>query len=100
MSSHTRALPTDAKEIEISFTRCLTSPIKPRLTAALSAHDSLEFLTMAVLTFRDNDALDVNPPDGDQYLSKGGSNWLWAVMAIFALTFVSNPDPVSVHWQS
>ena len=40
---------------------------------------------MVLLALRDNDALKVNPPQGDQYLYEGGSNWLWAVSAIFAL---------------
>jgi len=43
---------------------------------------------MAYLALRDNDALRTNPPAGDQYLSDGGSNWLWAVFAIFALSFL------------
>jgi len=43
---------------------------------------------MAILP-RDNDALNVNPPAGDNYLTTNGSNWLWAVTAIYALTFVS-----------
>jgi len=46
---------------------------------------------MAVLALRDNDALRVNPPQGEEYLTEGGSNWLWAVFAIFALSFVSTP---------
>ncbi|KAH7303923.1 hypothetical protein B0I35DRAFT_383289 [Stachybotrys elegans] len=30
-----------------------------------------------------NDALRVNPQAGDEHLSEGGSDWLWAAMAIF-----------------
>jgi bacteriorhodopsin len=48
--------------------------------------------TMAALFLRDNDALRTNPPAGDEYLTDGGSNWLWAVFAIFALSFVRLPD--------
>jgi bacteriorhodopsin len=36
-----------------------------------------------------NDALNVNPPAGDEQLSVDGSNWLWAVTAVYALSFVS-----------
>lgn len=35
-----------------------------------------------------NDALNVNPPAGDTHLSRGGSDWLWAVMAIYTICFV------------
>lgn len=35
-----------------------------------------------------NDALEVNPQGGDSHLSEGGSDWLWAVMALFTLAFV------------
>lgn len=38
---------------------------------------------------RDNDALEVNPPAGDQYLSTNGSNWLWAVTAVFTVSFLA-----------
>lgn len=39
---------------------------------------------------RANDALAVNPPVGaDQVLSVHGSNWLWAVTAIYIVAFVS-----------
>lgn len=39
---------------------------------------------------RGNDALNVNPPIGVQgALSVHGSNFLWAVTAIYALSFVS-----------
>jgi bacteriorhodopsin len=37
---------------------------------------------------RTNDALDINPPAGDQYLSENGSNWLWAVTAVYSLSFL------------
>jgi len=43
---------------------------------------------MALLGLRDNDAILVNPPQGDQYLSRNGSNWLWAAFAVFALSFL------------
>ncbi|KAH7136358.1 hypothetical protein EDB81DRAFT_801986 [Dactylonectria macrodidyma] len=35
-----------------------------------------------------NDALEVNPQGGDSHLTEGGSNWLWAVMTLFALSFL------------
>jgi bacteriorhodopsin len=37
---------------------------------------------------RTNDALNINPPEGDQYLSENGSNWLWAVTAVYAISFI------------
>lgn len=44
---------------------------------------------MAVLLFeRSNHALDVNPPAGHQHLSVHGSDWLWAVTAVFLLATV------------
>lgn len=39
---------------------------------------------------RSNQALNINPPAGQQHLSVGGSDWLWAVTAVFALAFVSD----------
>ncbi len=43
---------------------------------------------MAVLP-RENDALNVNPNTGiDEYLSVNGSDWLWAVTAIYVVSFV------------
>lgn len=42
------------------------------------------------LFIRGNDALHVNPPFGpDESLSLAGSDWLWAVMAVHLLAFVS-----------
>ncbi|XMA13639.1 hypothetical protein WAI453_006430 [Rhynchosporium graminicola] len=38
---------------------------------------------------RDNDSLDVNRPNADRNLSVNGSNWLWAVTAVFGLTFLA-----------
>lgn len=43
---------------------------------------------MAFLTLRDNQALNVNPPVGDQYLTVNGSNWLWAVTAVYIVSFL------------
>lgn len=43
---------------------------------------------MAVLTVRANDALNINPPAGDQYYTVNGSNWSWTVTAVYAITFV------------
>jgi bacteriorhodopsin len=52
---------------------------------------------------RTNDALEVNPPAGDELLSTNGSNWLWAVTAIYAFSFVCRrcfllTDPVLTHF--
>ncbi len=39
---------------------------------------------------RGNDALNVNPSTGvDLVLSTNGSDWLWAVTAVYILSFVS-----------
>ncbi|KAI1107318.1 family A G protein-coupled receptor-like protein [Jackrogersella minutella] len=43
---------------------------------------------MAVLLHRANDALNINPPDGDESLSVNGSDWLWAVTAIYVVSFL------------
>ncbi|KAJ8096459.1 hypothetical protein POJ06DRAFT_272069 [Lipomyces tetrasporus] len=44
---------------------------------------------MAVLPL-ENDALNINPPVGvDEALSQHGSDWLWAVTAIYAISFIS-----------
>lgn len=42
---------------------------------------------MPVIYIR-NDALNVNPPAGDTHLSTGGSDWLWAVTAIYTVCFL------------
>ncbi|KAH6872083.1 hypothetical protein B0T10DRAFT_553197 [Thelonectria olida] len=42
---------------------------------------------MAVISAR-NKALDVNPPGGASHLTRGGSDWLWAVCAVFTLSFL------------
>ncbi|KAK3988144.1 hypothetical protein QBC44DRAFT_329849 [Cladorrhinum sp. PSN332] len=43
---------------------------------------------MAILDAR-NDALRTNPPAGEQHLSTNGSNWLWAVTALFGVTLLA-----------
>lgn len=43
---------------------------------------------MAIITFRSNDALNINPPSGDQHLTVNGSDWLWTVLAIYAFSFI------------
>jgi bacteriorhodopsin len=43
---------------------------------------------MNFLVGRDNDALEVNPQMGDRQLSVNGSSWLWAVTAVFLLSFL------------
>jgi bacteriorhodopsin len=45
----------------------------------------MSFLTAA----RSNDALNVNPTDANRSLSTNGSNWLWAVTAVFTLSLLS-----------
>jgi bacteriorhodopsin len=38
---------------------------------------------------RENDALNINPPVGvNMALSDHGSDWLWAVMAVYIISFV------------
>jgi bacteriorhodopsin len=38
---------------------------------------------------RSNDALNINPPPAaDQFLLEHGSDWLWAVAAVYAISFV------------
>jgi bacteriorhodopsin len=44
---------------------------------------------MTFLAPRGNDALNVNPPNADRHLTQNGSNWLWAVTALFGLTFLA-----------
>ncbi|KAI2631955.1 family A G protein-coupled receptor-like protein [Hypoxylon sp. NC1633] len=44
---------------------------------------------MAVLFRRANDALSINPPSGDEELSVNGSDWLWAVTAIYVVSFIA-----------
>jgi bacteriorhodopsin len=45
-------------------------------------------LNMPAVIFARNDALDVNPQSGDARLSDAGSDWLWAVTAIYIVSFV------------
>jgi len=42
---------------------------------------------MTVISARNN-ALNVNPPQGAAHLTTGASDWLWAVTAIYAFSFV------------
>jgi bacteriorhodopsin len=42
---------------------------------------------MSLLT-RSNDALGVNPPVGNRHLTTHGSDWLWAVCAIYTFSFL------------
>lgn len=37
---------------------------------------------------RSNDALKINRPDANRHLTTNGSNWLWAVTAVFGLIFL------------
>lgn len=43
---------------------------------------------MPAILSRVNEALGVNPPSGSEELSVNGSDWLWAVTAIYALSFI------------
>jgi len=43
---------------------------------------------MTILDAR-NDALRTHPPAGDRYLTTNGSNWLWAVTAVFGVTLLA-----------
>lgn len=36
-----------------------------------------------------NNAPNTNPPAGDEYLSENGSNWLWAVTALYFVSFIA-----------
>jgi len=44
---------------------------------------------MSLFIPRGNDAIGINPPNADRSLSTGGSDWLWACMAVFGVTFLS-----------
>lgn len=44
---------------------------------------------MPAILSRGNDALGVNPPSGSEELSVNGSDWLWAVTAIYVFSFLS-----------
>lgn len=44
---------------------------------------------MSFILERSNDALRTNPSNANRNLSTGGSNWLWAVTALFAVTFLA-----------
>src|SRR5438045_909911 len=37
---------------------------------------------------RSNDALNVNPPVGNNHLTKHGSDWLWAVTAVYLFSLL------------
>lgn len=43
---------------------------------------------MGVIQGRNNFALTINPPLGDSVLTTNGSNWLWAVTALYAFSFL------------
>jgi len=45
---------------------------------------------MGLIYLRDNEALTINPPAGDRQLVEHGSDWLWAVTAIYVVTFLAN----------
>lgn len=44
---------------------------------------------MAILLQRANDALNINRPGGNEQLTVNGSNWLWAVTAIYIVSFIA-----------
>ncbi|KAK8077507.1 hypothetical protein PG996_003677 [Apiospora saccharicola] len=41
------------------------------------------------LIHRNNQALDINPPAGNEAFSVHGSDWLWAVTAIYTILFIA-----------
>ncbi|RFU24778.1 hypothetical protein B7463_g11562, partial [Scytalidium lignicola] len=43
---------------------------------------------MAAIIYRSNDALKINPPTADDNLTTGGSDWLWAVTAIYLFILI------------
>lgn len=38
-------------------------------------------------------SLDHNPPNADRHITSGGSDWLWAVFAVMAIS-----DLIMVFW--
>jgi bacteriorhodopsin len=40
------------------------------------------------LLARTNDALKINPPISDLALTTGGSDWLWAITALYSFTLI------------
>lgn len=44
---------------------------------------------MTLFIPRGNDALNINPPNAERSLGTGGSDWLWACMAVFGVAFLS-----------
>ncbi|CAK7202924.1 hypothetical protein SEUCBS139899_005651 [Sporothrix eucalyptigena] len=44
---------------------------------------------MAVIQVRTNDALNINPPSGAEHLSVHGSDWVWAITAIYIVSFLA-----------
>lgn len=42
-----------------------------------------------ILVDRSNDALNINPPIGDFHLVVHGSDWLWAVFAVYCFTLIA-----------
>jgi bacteriorhodopsin len=45
-------------------------------------------IKMGVLLQRSNDALNINPPTEQYALNTHGSDWLWAVAAVYALSLL------------
>lgn len=67
-------------------------PVSGLLYQHWNTSSSLTATIMAFLLPR-NDALGVNPVVGvDEALSMNGSDWLWAVTAIYIVAFVSPPS--------
>jgi len=44
---------------------------------------------MSFVVPRSNDALNINPPSGSEHLVTHGSDWLWAVTAIYIVSFLA-----------
>jgi bacteriorhodopsin len=71
-----------------------SNPFVPSLTSYhyivyYNPGNSSTDLTMSFsILERGNDALKINRPDANRHLTTNGSNWLWAVTAVFALALL------------
>ena len=75
------------------FTSCSPAPTLQLLTPDCGRDKGTRTTTMAIL-FPRNDALTVNPPTGNQFLTTNGSNWLFTVTTIFGLSVVRHSPPL------
>lgn len=51
-------------------------------------NNSKSVIMGVILLDRSNDALNINPPVGTFHLVVHGSDWLWAVFAVYCLTLI------------